>query len=385
MIDRGQHQHAILELLREVPVVAMLGARQVGKTTLAHEIGKQFQGDVHFFDLENSEHINQLTDPLLRLRSLRGLIVLDEIQRLPSIFETLRVLADRADQPAGFLLLGSASPELSQRSSESLAGRITFYELPGLLLKEVGANQLEELWLRGAFPRAFTASSENFSWNWRRDFVRTFFGRDIADFGSRIPPADLERFYAMLAHYHGQTWNSSEFARSFGVSNHTVANYLNFLEATYVVRVLKPWHANISKRQVKAPKIYFRDSGILHLFLNTLSYTTLMRHPKLGSSWEGFIVENVIGEIAQGSENAFYWRTANGAELDLVIRLSGSGDALRGFEIKHTLSPRITRSMRIAMSDLNLKRLDVIHAGDTTYDLDDNIRAVAANRILEDL
>lgn len=385
MIDRKQHQTAILNLLREVPVVAMLGARQVGKTTLAHEIGKQFQGEVHFFDLENSEHLTQLTEPLLRLRSLNGLIVLDEIQRLPVIFETLRVLADRTDNPARFLLLGSASPELSQRSSESLAGRITFYELPGLGLNEVGANHLQELWVRGAFPRAFTAGSDGASWNWRRDFVRTFFRRDIADFGTQIPPANLERFYAMLAHYHGQSWNSAEFARAFGVSNHTVAKYLNFLESTYVVRVLKPWHANISKRQVKTPKIYFRDSGILHFFLNTGSYEALLHHPKVGASWEGFIVENILGQIAQGSENAFYWRTSNGAELDLVIRVVGSGDVLRGFEIKHTLSPRITSAMRISMTDLNLDRLDVIHAGDATYDLDDNIRAVAANRILEDL
>lgn len=385
MIERERHCDELLTLLSDNPVVALLGARQVGKTTLARVIAQRFQGEVHFFDLENSAHLAQLSDPLLTLRPLSGLVILDEFHRLPRIFETLRVLVDRTDSSTRFLLLRSASLEHSRQFSESLTGRIAFHQLPGLSLQEVGDASLDQLWFRGRFPRAFTAASNRASWRWRQDFIRTYFGRDLADIGSRVAPATLAHFYATLARYHGQLWNSSELARVLGVSNHTVSNYLNLLTETYLVRVLRPWHANISKRQVKTTKVYLRDSGILHFLLNLGTPEELNRHPKVGASWEGFIVENLIEKFGQGENNAFYWRTANGAELDLVIRHAGAGDELRGFEIKRTVSPRITHAMHIAMADLGLDRLDVIHAGDATFDLAENIRAVAATRILEDI
>lgn len=382
MILRRDHLQAVGQLLVRNPVVALLGARQVGKTTLARQIAHRRAGTAHFFDLESSADVARLQDPLLALSPLKGLVVLDEVQRRPDLFPTLRVLADRRPNPARFLVLGSASPDLLRQSSESLAGRIAHYELPCLSLRETGPAMLDPLWLRGGFPRSFTARSHAESYRWRRDFVRTFLERDMPQLGIAIPSATLERFWSMLAHYHAQVWNGSELARAFGVSHHTVRRYLDALAATFMVRVLKPLSANLGKRQVKAPKIYIRDSGLLHQLLQVETRPQLERHPKVGASWEGFVIENVILALAADPRHCHFWATHAGAEIDLVVRHRGR---LRGIEVKRTTSPAVTRSMHSAMEDLDLHSLDVVHAGEETFPLARRIRAVAARRLLEDL
>ena len=382
MIPREAHLKAVERRLRASPVVALLGARQVGKTTLARQIAQRRRGPTHFFDLESTADVARLADPLLALSSLKGLVVLDEIQRRPEIFPTLRVLADRRPRPARFLVLGSASPGLLRQSSESLAGRVAYYELPCLSLAETGAEKLDLLWLRGGFPRSFTARSHAESHRWRQEFVRILLERDLPQLGISIPSATLERFWSMLAHYHAQVWNGSELARAFGVSQHTVRRYLDALAATFLVRVLKPWSANLGKRQVKAPKVYVRDSGLLHRLLEVGTRIELERHPKVGASWEGFVIENLIRALGVDERQCFFWATHSGAEIDLIVRRGGR---LRGFEVKRTSSPAATRSMRSAVADLDLRSLDVIHAGEGTYPLAPGIRAVAASRLLDDL
>ena len=382
MIKRPAQETFVRKLLKESPVVAILGARQVGKTTLARAIADDYSGGTTFFDLERTQDIARLADPELALSRLRGLVVLDEIQRRPDLFPTLRVLSDRPRKAARFLVLGSASPELLRQSSESLAGRITYHELPGLTLDEVGVRHLDRLWLRGSFPRSFVARSLRESVRWREDFIRTFLERDVPQFGITIPSQTLERFWSMLAHHHGQIWNASEFGRSFGVSHHAVRRYLDALQSVFMVRVLKPWAANLSKRQVKSPKLYLRDSGILHSFFGVSSLDELERHPKLGASWEGFILEAVIHQSQPRASDCYFWATHTGAELDLLIVRGGRR---YGFEIKRTVAPRITHSMRSAMDDLQLTRLDVLHAGSETFQLSNRIRAVSAARILDDL
>ncbi|RMF21701.1 MAG: ATP-binding protein, partial [Deltaproteobacteria bacterium] len=357
-------------------------ARQVGKTTLARDFAAERRGRTTLFDLESSRDLARLSDAELALEPLRGLIVLDEIQRRPNLFPTLRVLADRPKIPARFLVLGSASPELLRQTSESLAGRIAYHELPGLALDEVGGKHLNRLWLRGGFPRSYTARSNRESYEWRRDFLRTFLERDVPQLGIAIPSATLERFWAMLAHYHGQIWNASEFARSFGVSHHVVRRYLEVLQSTFMVRVLRPWTANIGKRQVKSPKVYIRDSGLLHYFFDIVTLEDLDRHPKLGASWEGFMLEAVIQQLGARPEQCYFWATHTGAELDLLIV---AGSCKYGFEIKRTSAPQVTPSMRAALADLSLARLDVIHAGSETFPLAPKVRAVSAGRILDDI
>ena len=329
MIPRIDHLEAVEHLLRQNPVVALLGARQVGKTTLAGQIADRFPGPVHLLDLESSADLARLSDPLLALSPLTGLVVLDEVQRRPDLFPTLRVLADRRPLTARFLALGSASPQLLRQSSESLAGRIAFYELPGLWLGETGPEKLERLWLRGGFPPSFTTIDASDSYRWRRDFVRTFLERDIAQFGIRIPSMTLDRFWSMLAHYHGQVWNGSELARAFGVSHHTVRRYLDVLAATFMVRVLRPWNANLSKRQVKAPKIYIRDSGLLHRLLHVETRTELAGHPKIGASWEGFLLENIVRVLDAEPSQCYFWAAHTGAEIDLVVQRGASCGASR--------------------------------------------------------
>lgn len=381
MIERVAHRKAVERLLRDNPVVAILGARQVGKTTLALQIAER-RRRFHLFDLERESDLSRLGDPELALGPLRGLVVLDEIQRRPDLFPALRVLADRPRTPARFLVLGSASPDLLRQSSETLAGRIAHFELPGLSLEETAPENLDRLWLRGGFPRSYTAASDRASASWRGDFVRTFVERDAPQLGINVPARTLERFWAMLAHYHGQIWNASELARAFGVSHHVVRRYLEALEATFLVRVLEPWSANLRKRQVKSPRIYLRDSGILHHFLDCPTMRDLERHPKVGASWEGFIVEALIRHLGLGARHCHFWRTHKGAEIDLVIR---KGSRLRGFEIKRTTAPTVTPSMRTAISDLGLTKIDVIHAGAESFRLAPRIRAVAARRLLEDI
>ncbi|MCY3812639.1 MAG: ATP-binding protein [Gammaproteobacteria bacterium] len=382
MIPREEQLRTLQRLLRTNPVVALLGARQVGKTTLARQI-VQRRSRSHYFDLESSADLARLSDPLLALEPLRGLVVLDEIQRRPELFPTMRVLADRRPLPARFLVLGSASPDLLRQSSESLAGRVAYHELPCLSLSETGPGRIDLLWLRGGFPRAFTARSHAESDRWRRNFVATFLDRDLPGLGIAVPATTMERFWTMLAHYHAQVWNGSELGRAFGVSHHAVRRYLDTLEATFMVRVLKPWRTNLGKRQVKSPKVYIRDSGLLHRLLDVRDRVALERHPKVGASWEGFVIENVIRAIGAEPGRCYFWAAHAGPEIDLVVQ-TGAG-RLRGYEIKRTSAPAVTRSMRSAMADLELRSLDVIHAGDRTFPLGKNIRAVAAGRLLEDL
>ena len=382
MILRQRHEKHVLRLLDNFPVVAILGARQVGKTTLAQRIMEARKGAAERFDLEDSADLARLEDARLALSGLRGLVVLDEIQRRPDIFTTLRVLADRRPRPARFLVLGSASPELLRQSSESLAGRIAFHTLNGFHLDEIGIDKLDSLWLRGGFPSSFLARTHGLSHTWRQNFIRTFLERDLPQLGVRVSAATLSRFWSMLAHYHGQVWNSSEFARSFGVTDKTVRHYLDILSAALVVQQLPPWHANVGKRQVKSPKVYIRDSGIFHALLGIGDRRDLDRHPKVGASWEGFMLQQVIDQLGAQPEECFFWGTHSGAEIDFLwVR----GRRRWGFEFKLTSAPTLTRSAMTALDVLELQKLYVVHAGDATFPLHGKVTAVAATRLLEDL
>ena len=382
MIRRKRHQDRILGLLKSFPVVAILGARQVGKTTLAQQILKTYRGRGERLDLEDPADLARLHDARLTLSGMRGLVVLDEIQRRPDLFPVLRVLADRRPRPARFLVLGSASPELLRQGSETLAGRIAFHTLPGFHMDEVGAERMDRLWLRGGFPPSFLAPSQKLSLTWRENFIRTFVERDLPQLGIRVPASSISRFWAMLAHYHGQIWNSSEFARSFGVTDKSVRHYLDILNAALVVQVVPPWHANVKKRQVKSPKIFIRDSGILHALLGLRDRRDLERHPKVGASWEGFVLQQVMEHLGARQEDCYFWATHSGNEIDLVW---ARGRRRWGFEIKRTSAPRLTASMRVALETLGLDRLFVIHAGEKTFRLHRRVKAVAAGRILDEL
>jgi predicted AAA+ superfamily ATPase len=382
MIDRLRHLHQLEDLLTRYPIVAILGARQVGKTTMARQLVARTSVPTTVFDLENPTDLARLDDPMLALGELNGLVVLDEIQRRPELFPVLRVLADRPQLPARFLVLGSASPDLLRQSSESLAGRIHYHELGGFALDEVGLEATNRLWLRGGFPDSFLAHSDAESADWRRDFVRTFLERDIPQFGVRVPALTLQRFWTMLAHYHAQVWNGAELARAFGVSAPTVRHYLDTLTSALMLRQLPPWFANVGKRQVKAPKIYITDSGLLHTLLNLPSRADVEGHPKVGASWEGFALGEVITHLGVYPEECFFWATHAGAELDLLIV---RGTHRRGFEFKRTVAPRMTQSIRSALRDLDLERLEVIHAGEHTFALAEQVRAVALRQILEAL
>lgn len=382
MIERRKEIDTVRSLLKRNPVVGIIGARQVGKTTLAHQIVARESMPHTFFDLESSEDISRLSDPILALKNLKGLIIIDEIQRYPDIFPAIRVLADRPKNPARFIILGSASPDLLRQGSETLAGRIIYHKLKGLALDEAGIYSAQKLWLRGGFPRSFLAPSANASYEWRRGFIRTYIERDLPQLGVNIRSDTLYRLWSMLAHYHGQTWNASEFGRSFGVADTTVRHYLDILASTFVVRLLLPWHENISKRQVKAPKIYIADSGLLHTLLNIRTMDDLQKNPKVGASWEGFVVEQIIRRLNAFGEECFFWATHGGAELDLLFV---RGKKRLGFEVKLTSSPSITPSMKSAIDTLKLTNLTVIHAGEKTYFLDKRVRAVAFKDIFSEI
>lgn len=381
-IRRAAEVREVRRRLRAAPVVAILGGRRVGKTTLARDVARASRGRVHFFDLEDPRDVARMREPMRELEPLRGLVVLDEVQCLPDVFPVLRVLADRSRRPARFLVLGSAAPHLLRQSSESLAGRLSHHLLGGLALDEVGARKLDRLWLRGGYPESFTAADDRASFEWRHEFVRTFLDRDLAQFGLQLPAPTVRRFWAMLAHYHGQTWNSSEFARAFGVADHTVRRWLDFLTATFVVRQLPAWSENLGKRQVKAPKVYVADTGMLHALLGLADEDALLSHPKVGASWEAFALRAVTRRLGAHDDECWFWATQQGAELDLLVVRGGRR---YGFEMKRTVAPEITKSMRIAMDDLRLERLAVIHAGERTFELGDRIRAVALKRVLLDL
>jgi len=348
------------------PVAALLGPRQCGKTTLARLIGAQQPST--YFDLENPGDARRLSAPLTVLETLSGLVIIDEVQRQPELFQLLRVLVDRPHNRARFLLLGSASPQLVRGVSESLAGRIGFVDLAGFDLTEVDAAQRDQLWLRGGFPRSLLADDDADSMTWRQGFIRTFLERDIPQLGITIPAETLRRFWTMVAHYHGQVWNAAEFARSLGVSEVTARRYLDILAGAYMVRILPPWFENLGKRQVKSPKIYIRDSGILHGLLQLGALPELQSHPKLGASWEGFAIEQIIGLL--DTRDAYFWSTHGGAELDLFAHIHGKS---YGFEIKYADAPGKSRSMQAALQDLALEHLWVIYPGQQEYALDARI------------
>ncbi len=369
MIPRPLALDRISTVFRVHPVAALLGPRQCGKTTLARMIAER--EPCTYFDLENPVDVRRLSAPMRILEELSGLVVIDEIQRRPDLFELLRVLVDRPQNPARFLILGSASPGLVRGVSESLAGRIGFIDLSGFDLREVGIEQRSRLWIRGGFPRSFLAEDEPASMAWREDFVRTFLERDIPQLGITIPAETLRRFWTMISHYHGHVWNAAHFARSLGTSERTARRYLDILAGAYMVRILPPWFENIRKRQVKAPKIYIRDSGIMHTLLQIPTLADLQGHPKLGSSWEGFSLEYVIGVLE--SRDAYFWATHAGAELDLLVMIAGKR---YGFEFKYADAPGSSRSMHIAIADLGLEHLWVVYPGRQEYAIDVKISVI---------
>jgi uncharacterized protein len=374
VIERQAHRSRIEDRLASVPCVALIGARQVGKTTLAGQIAETWAGPVHRFDLELPSDVARLNEPELALGPLDGLVVLDEVQRRPDIFPTLRSLIDR-NPIRRFLVLGSAAPELLRQSSETLAGRISFYDLPPFTIDETGTFRLDELWSRGGFPRSFTAADDATSFRWRVDFIRTFIERDLPSLGNRVPASTNDRFWRMLAHVHGQVWNGSRFASSFGVADSTVRRYLDLLTSALVVHQLRPWHENVSKRQVKAPKVYIADSGLLHALLDLPDRLAVDRHPILGASWEGFLLQQIATVTRSRPEQRYFWATHAGAELDLLIV---NGTTRIGFEIKRTATPTVTRSLRSAVDTLHLDHAFVIHGGEHSFTLTPGIDAIAA-------
>jgi predicted AAA+ superfamily ATPase len=375
MLHRRDYLKAVRTALRENPVCALVGPRQCGKTTLAGQVAAQTK-NASFFDLEMATGRARLAEPELALAPLRGLVVIDEIQRLPGLFATLRPLADRPKTPARFLILGSASPDLVRGVSESLAGRVGFVDLGGFDLRETGIESWRDLWIRGGFPRSYLAPTEEASLRWRRDFVRTFLERDIPQLGVRIPAEVLRRFWMMIAHYHAQLWNGAELARSLGVSEHTVRRYLDLLTGTYLLRQLPPWHENIGKRQYRSPKVYVRDSGLLHALLSVGSHDELLGHPKYGASWEGFAVEQILS--VTGATDAFYWRTHAGAELDLMLMRGGRR---YGFEFKCADAPRMTKSLGIALDDLGLEKAWIVYPGAEEYRVHERASALPLTKL----
>lgn len=374
VIERQRRLAETLGLLRTVPCVAILGARQVGKTTLAGMVAGAWDGPVHAFDLERAADLARLAEPELALEPLDGLIVLDEVQRAPELFPALRVFVDRHPDRR-VLVLGSAAPEMLRQSSETLAGRIAFCDLPPFTLDETGADAIDDLWLRGGFPRSFLAPDDDASFRWRLDFIRTFIERDLPSLGSQVPSATTDRFWRMLAHAHGQVWNSARFASSFGVADTTVRRYLDLLSSALVVRQLRPWHENVGKRQVRSPKVYVADSGLLHALLDLPDRTAAERHPVLGASWEGFVIQQIVAATGARGDQQHFWATHAGAELDLLLVRGGTKV---GFEIKRTVAPQVTRSMRSAQQTLGLDRLYLVHAGSDSFPLGNDIEAMAA-------
>ena len=359
------------------PVVALTGPRQCGKTTLARAIAAYVPQST-YFDLEAAVDRRRLQAPEQALGRLLGLVVIDEVQRLPALFETVRVLVDRPDNGARFLLLGSASPALVKGVSETLAGRAGLVDLSGFDLREVAADPWRRLWLRGGFPRSYLAPDGRGSWLWRESFVRTFLERDIPQFGITIPAETLRRFWMMIAHYHAQVWNASELARALGASEGTARRYLEILAGAFMVRILPAWFENLRKRQIKAPKVYVRDTGLLHTLLDVEHEHDLAGHPKVGASFEGFVIEQLLSAFE--TSNACFWATHGGAELDLLVTRGGKR---YGFECKLADAPGTTRSMRVAIDDLGLEHLWVVYPGDEPYRLDDRISVLPVAGIPE--
>lgn len=369
IIARQEKIDKIEGTLERALVTVLTGPRQCGKTTLARELLSE--DSANYFDLEDPVSLARLEQPMTALGPLRGLVVIDEIQRRPDLFPALRVLADRRGRPAHFLILGSASGDLLRQSSESLAGRMERIEIGGFTLPELGHESVQRLWLRGGFPLAYLARSEQESFVWREQFIQALLERDLPQWGVRVPAVALRRFWTMVAHYHGQTWNAAEPARALGVTSVTTRRYLDLLTDALVIRQLQPWHANLGKRQVKSPKIYVRDSGLLHRLLGMATEKELVSHPKVGASWEGFVVEQVLA--SEPHDEAWFWATYQGAEIDLVLSRAGR---LLGVECKRADVPRITSSVRIAIEDLGLDRVAIVYPGARRFALSDKVEAV---------
>jgi len=374
MIPRSAILTAMSTALERSPVVVLSGPRQCGKTTLARELLSA--DSVNYFDLEDPASLARLDEPMTALRPLEGLVVIDEVQRRPDLFPMLRVLADRGPSSARFLILGSASGDLLRQTSESLAGRAERITIGGFSLDEVGVGSLQDLWRRGGFPLSYLAATETDSLAWRSQFIQALLERDLPQWGVRVPATALRRFWTILAHYHGQTWNAADPARTLGVSEPTVRRYLDLLTDAFMVRQLQPWHANLRKRQVKAPKVYVRDSGLLHQLLGIDTAKALVSHPKLGASWEGFVIEQVL--VAEPHDEAFFWATHQGAEIDLIL---SRGGRLLGVECKRTDAPRVTPSIKIALADLDLDRVAVVYPGERRYPLADRVEAVPVSEL----
>jgi len=369
MLKRTQLLSKIERALKRNRVVVLLGPRQCGKTTMARELVDI--ASPNYFDLEDPVSLTRLDAPMTAMQSLNGLVVIDEVQRRPDLFPILRVLADRNPLPARFLILGSASPLLLKQSSESLAGRVEIISMSGFGLEEVGPEVQARHWLRGGFPLSYLARSEADSVAWRKNFVQTFLERDLPQLGVRIPATTLLRFWTMVAHYHGQVWNAAEPARSLSMGETSVRRYLDLLTDVFMIRQLPPWFANTTKRQIKAPKVYFRDSGLLHYLLGIRSEKDLLSHPKSGASWEGYVIDEVLRVVEP--EEAYFWGTHGGAEVDLLLRKDGK---MVGVECKRLDAPRLTPSMRAALSDLGLERIVVIYPGERRYTLAEQVEAV---------
>lgn len=366
MLQRTEYLERLSKAIARSPITALLGPRQCGKTTLARAFSETRKST--FFDLESVPDQRRLQNAELVLGGLEGLVILDEIQTIPELFQVLRVLVDRPDNIARFLILGSASPEIIRSTSETLAGRLEFVELTGFDLSETGPTRWEDLWLRGGFPRSFLAESDEDSLVWREGFIRTFLERDIPQLGINIPSPAMRRFWTMLAHYHGQTWNASEIGRSMGLSDKTIRAYLDVLTGTFMIRQLQPWYENMGKRQVKKPKIYFRDSGLLHSLLDIRDRHALLGHPKVGASWEGFALEQVFQTLKPAQ--AYFWGIHGGAELDLMFVYNGRR---YGIEVKFSEAPAITPSMKTAVESLGLSKLWIVYPGQQNYPVEENI------------
>ncbi len=376
MIERPGPLGEIQRALKRSQVVALIGPRQSGKTTLARRLVPA--ESLNYFDLEDPASLARLAEPMTALAGLRGVVVIDEVQRRPDLFPVLRVLADRTPLPARFLVLGSTSPTLLRQSSESLAGRLETITLPGFSLAEVGIGGQTRHWIRGGFPRAFLARSLTECHVWRKQFIQTFLERDLPQLGVTIPAPALLRFWTMLAHMHAQVWNAAEPARSLGIGESTVRRYLDLLTGLFLVRQLPPWHENLGKRQVKAPKVYLRDSGILHQLLGIRSERELLAHPKCGASWEGYALEETLKAVQP--EEAYFWATYQGAELDLFLFKRGRR---LGVEFKRMDAPTLTPSMRIALKDLGLEGLTVLHPGTASYPLGERVRVMPLAALAE--
>jgi predicted AAA+ superfamily ATPase len=375
MITRTSLSRTVQQALDRNRVVALIGPRQCGKTTLARQF--VLPDSVNYFDLEDPLSLARLDQPMLALKDLRGLVVIDEIQRRPDLFLVLRVLSDRDPLPARFLILGSASPALLRQSSESLAGRLATITMSGFSLEEVGTENQSLHWRRGGYPLSFLAASEGESLEWRKNFIQTFLERDVPQFGLRIPATSLFRFWSMLAHYHGQIWNASEAGRTLNVNPNTARHYVDLLQDLFMVRQLQPYFANLGKRQVKSPKIYIRDSGLLHYFLSIRSEQELYLNPRSGASWEGYAVEETLRAV--NPDEAYFWATHAGAELDLLLLKQGKKI---GVECKRVDAPKLTQSMKIAMQDLQLDSLVVLYPGSQIYPLAEKITALPLEEIV---